>query len=141
MRINKESQKVTGFKWNFGEETVYLKGTKLPFGAKLSPGIFQRLTQAVKRMMARKGYNQLVVYLDDFLIIDESKIQCAEELNCLVQLLRKFGFAIHWGKVIDPTTKITFLGIELDSLEMTLRLPEAKLQNFRDELHSLLQLK
>ena len=141
VRISKESQKVTGFKWNFGGETVYLKATKLPFGAKLSPGIFHRLTQVVKRIMARKGYNLLVVYLDDFLISAESKIQCAEALNCLVQLLRKLGFAIHWGKVVDPTTKITFLGIELDSLEMTLRLPEAKFQNFHDELHSFLQLK
>ena len=72
VRISKESQKVSGFKWNFGGETVYLIDTKLPFGAKLSPGIFHRLTQAVKRMMARKGYNMLVVYLDDFLIIAES---------------------------------------------------------------------
>ena len=81
-------------------------------------------------MMARKGYNLLLIYLDDFLIIAESKIQCAEELNCLVQLLRKFGFAIHWGKVVDPTTKITFLGIELDSLEMTLRLLRRNFKTF-----------
>lgn len=141
VKISDESQKVTGFKWEFGGESVYLKDCKLPFGAKLSPGIFHRLTQAVKRMMTRRGYNLLVVYLDDFLIISESLQQCAEALNCLVQLLRKLGFAIHWGKVVDPTTKITFLGIELDSLEMATRLPEAKLQNFRDELHSFLQLK
>lgn len=51
---------------------VYLKDTKLPFGAKLSPGIFHRLTQAVRRMMARRGFNLLVVYLDDFLIISNS---------------------------------------------------------------------
>ena len=63
MRISKESKKVTGFKWNFGGETVYLKDTKLPFGAKLSPGIFHRLTQAVKRTMARKRYNLLIGYL------------------------------------------------------------------------------
>ena len=80
---------VTGFKWNFGD--VYLKDTKLPFGAKLSPGIFHRLTQAVKRMMARRGFNLLIVYLDDFLIISKSKEVCAQALNCLIQLLRKLG--------------------------------------------------
>lgn len=42
---------------------------------------------------------------------------------------------------MDPARKITFLGIELDSIEMTLRLPEEKLKNFRDELHSFLLLK
>ena len=64
--------------------------------------------------MAQKGYDQIIVYLDDFLIISESKEQCAEALNCLIQLLRKLGFAIHWGKVVDPTRIITFLEIELD---------------------------
>ena len=136
VKISVQSQKVTGFKWNFGDKDVYLKDTKLPFGAKLSPGIFHRLTQAVKRMMARRGFNLLIVYLDDFLIISRSKEVCAQALNCLIQLLRKLGFAIHWGKVVDPTTKITFLGIELDSMSMTLRLPEEKLLSFRAELTS-----
>ena len=141
VRINAASQKVTGFKWNFDNKEIYLKDTKLPFGAKLSPGIFHRLTQAVKRMMARRGFDLLVVYLDDFLIIAESKDACAQALNCLIQLLRKLGFAIHWGKVEDPTRVITFLGIELDSTAMALRLPEEKLDSFRTELQSFLQLR
>lgn len=139
--ISKRSQKVTGLKWQFNNQTVYLKDTKLPFGAKLSPGIFHRLTQAVKRIMAGKGYHLLVVYLDDFFIIADSKQECMEALNCLLQLLRKLGFSINWNKVIDPTTKLTFLGIELDSQAMTLRLPEDKLQCFRSELLSFLQRK
>ena len=97
--ISDNSQKVTGFKWNFGDQEIYLKDTRLPFGGKLSPSIFHRITQAVKRMMAKRGFNLLVVYLDDFLIIAESKEACAQALNCLIQLLRMLGFAIHWGKV------------------------------------------
>lgn len=46
VKISDESQRATGFRWNFDNEVVYLKDTKLPFGAKLSPGIFHRLTQA-----------------------------------------------------------------------------------------------
>ena len=141
VKISSHSQKVTGFKWTFGNQEVYLKDTCLPFGGKLSPGIFHRITQAVKRMMARKGFNLLIVYLDDFLIMSESKEACAQALNCLIQLLRKLGFAIHWGKVVDPTNKITFLGIELDSIAMALRLPEEKLQCFREELQSFLQMR
>ena len=141
VKISKTSEQVTGLKWNFEGNTVYLRDTRLPFGGKLSPGIFHRLTQAVKRMMARRGFNLLVVYLDDFLIIAESEAQCAEALNCLIQLLRKLGFAIHWGKVIDPCQKLTFLGIELDSIAMSLRLPEDKLNLLRNELHSFLQQK
>ena len=141
VKISSKSQHATGFKWNFGGQDLYLKDTRLPFGGKLSPGIFHRLTQAVKRMMERRGFNLVIVYLDDFLIIAETKEACAQALNCLVQLLRRLGFAIHWGKVIDPTNRITFLGIELDSIAMSLRLPEEKLTSFRKELHSFLQLR
>ena len=106
-----------------------MRDTKLCFGAKLSPGIFHRLTQAVKRMMARRGYDLIVVYLDN-LLISESKVESEIALSILIQLLRKLCFSIHWGKLVDPTTKITFLGIELDSIAMSLHLPYDKLQSF-----------
>ena len=44
----------TGLIWELGGKTVFMKDTRLPFGASLSPGIFHRLTQAGKRIMARK---------------------------------------------------------------------------------------
>ena len=132
---------MTGFAWNFNGKERYLCDSKLPFGAKLSVGIFHRLTQAVKRMMDRRGHDLLIVYLDDFLIIANSKEECAAALICLIQLLRKLGFAIHWGKVVDPTTKITFLGIELDSISMSVRLPSDKLDSLRQELLEFVQRK
>ena len=53
--LSKASQEVTGLSWDIGGTTIYLKDTRLPFGARRSVGIFQCLTQAVRRMMARKG--------------------------------------------------------------------------------------
>ncbi|MEW8544940.1 MAG: reverse transcriptase domain-containing protein [Candidatus Thiodiazotropha sp.] len=141
VKISESSQKATGLKWNFDGTEVFLRDSRLCFGAKLSPGIFHRLTQAVKRMMARRGFDLLIVYLDDFLIIADSKEKCATALNCLIQLLRKLGFSIHWGKVVDPTTRIIFLGIELDSLSMSLSLPADKLNTFKAELKEFLQRK
>ena len=91
--------------------------------------------------MARKGFDLMIVYLDDFLIILDSKEACAQALSNLILLLRKLGFAIHWGKVVDPTQKIIFLGIELDSINMTLRQPHNKLDLLRLELQSFLNRK
>ena len=136
--LSTRSQEVTGLAWEINGKTVFLKDTRLPFGARRSVGIFHRLTQAVRRMMARKGYDLTIVYLDDFLIISKCKYVCAEALRVLIQLLRKLGFMIHWGKVVDPTTRITFLGIELDSNSMTLSLPQEKLQLLRQELQGSL---
>ncbi|MEW8547701.1 MAG: reverse transcriptase domain-containing protein [Candidatus Thiodiazotropha sp.] len=132
--ISTHSQRVTGLKWQFGKQTVYLRDTKLCFGSKLAPGIFHRLTQAVKRMLKRHGLRATVVYLDDFFIKADSFEDCLLALNTLISLLRKLGFQINWNKVVDPTTRITFLGIEIDSMEMCLRLPDEKLHQVRDEL-------
>ena len=132
--ISQHSQRVTGLQWQFGSRIVYLRDTRLPFGSKLAPGIFHRLTQAVKRMLKRHGLTATVVYLDDFFIKGETFEECLNALNITVRLLRKLGFHINWNKVIDPCTKITFLGIEIDSLEMCLRLPDEKLHQVRQEL-------
>ena len=80
---------------DLNDRTVYLRVSKLCFGAKLSPEIFHRLTQTVKRIMARKGYDLFGVYLDDFLAVADSREACAEALSVLIKLLRKLGFAIH----------------------------------------------
>ena len=56
--ISKESQRFTGLKFVLGSQIIYIRDTILPFGSKLAPGIFHRLTQAVKRMMARRGLLQ-----------------------------------------------------------------------------------
>ena len=66
-----------------------------------------------------------------FLVISDSKAACAEALSVLIQLLRKLGLAIH----------CYFLGVELDSLTMRLRLPNDKLLALKQELQSFTSCK
>ena len=140
MPISPYSQQVTGLKWEINHQLCYLYDTKLPFGSKLAPGIFHRLSQAVRRMMSRRGYT-IVVYLDDFLICEDSKDKCHKALVTLIYLLRELGFYINWHKVVDPIQRITFLGIEICSISMSLRLPEDKLLSLREELALFLHRK
>ena len=58
--------------------------------------------------------------------------RCFNDL--VIGLLRKLGFRINWKKVTDPSTKIVFLGIEIDSVNMCLRLPDVKLNQIRADL-------
>ena len=134
VKISEHSQKFTGLKWIINNTTVFLKDTKLPFGSKLAPGIFHRLGQSVKRMMERRGFRDLVVYLDDFLVIAPTKQECQLALNTLLKLLRQLGFSINWNKVVDPAKQLIFLGIEIDSQAMCLRLPESKSSALKLEL-------
>jgi len=131
--IHPDDYPATGLHWTFnGEEsTTYMFDTRLPFGARRSPGIFHRLTQAVKRMMQARGFNGIVVYLDDFLICESSYDKCWQAMTTLISLLRELGFSISWHKVEGPCQRLTFLGIEFDSIVQCLRLPQDKLEEFR----------
>ena len=85
-------------------------------GSKLAPNIFHRLSQAVRRMMIRKGFSAIIAYIDDFWLVAPSFAECDAALQCLLVLLRKLGFQINWKKVVDPTQTLTFLGVEIDPM-------------------------
>ncbi|CAC5389144.1 unnamed protein product [Mytilus coruscus] len=137
VNLSSQSQEVTGFKWIFPDGTEYtFYDTKLPFGSKLAPHIFQRLSQAVRRMISHRVFT-IITYLDDFFICEATKQRCIQALNILLALLRKLGFMINWSKVVDTTTKLTFLGIEIDSIAMELRLPGEKFSLLKHELAEL----
>lgn len=137
--LHPSQYKYTGLQWTFIGETepTFMIDTRLPFGARLSPSHFHRLTQSVKRMLQKRGINT-VVYLDDFFITAPSFDQCQEHLTTTIQLLRSLGWAIAWPKVVGPSQIITFLGIEMDSIAMQIRLPMDKVNNYLELLRVFL---
>lgn len=93
--------------------------------------MFHRLTQSVQHMMERRGFQMIIVYLNDFLIIGKTKEVCWLAFSTLLKLLRDLGCQISWRKVIGPTQKLVFLGVELDTLACEMSLPPSKME----ELH------
>ena len=77
-----------GLAWQFqgDEHFTYLYNNKLLFWAAKSPEIFNSLTQAVTCMMAQWGFNT-IVYLDNFLIIGDSRHECKLAYNELINLV------------------------------------------------------
>ena len=127
----------TGLKWTFTGDNhpTYIIDKRLCFGARLSPGHFNRLTQAVCRMMKRCGY-KTISYIDDFWITHQTKEGCQEALTTLMTLLRELGFSIAYDKVEGPTQQIIFLGILINSVSMSLHLPEDKVKAYKELLLS-----
>ena len=132
VRVHSSNWPACGLKWTFeGNPTAsYMVDTALPFGSRRAPGHFHRLTQAVRRMMARCGYHGVVAYLDDFLIVESSFQKCLDAQNCLILLLRELGFSIAWDKVEGPSKSLVFLGVNIDTVKGCLELPPAKLAEF-----------
>ena len=129
VKIHQSNFKATGLKWRFANDTsdTFLIDERLSFGASKSPEIFNILTQAVRAIMAHKGYKTIVCYLDDFLIVAQTYDECIHTLNVLLRLLRQLGFHINYNKLEGPSRNLTFLGVVLDSINMTLSIPQSKL--------------
>ena len=90
----------------------------LCFGLSRTPAIFNRLSNAIVRIMSQRGFTAVVNYLDNFLITCRTHTECQHSLATLISLLHSLGFNISWKKVVSPTQRVTLLGLELDSLNV-----------------------
>jgi hypothetical protein len=120
----------TGLKWRFSgdDNYTYMVDRRVIFGGRRSPEIFNDLSQAVLSIMRDKGYHNIVCYCDDFMIVSESFNECQRVMQELMLVLRSLGFSINYSKVLGPAQKLHFLGIELNTIDMTLALPREKLE-------------
>ena len=132
----------TGLKWHFAGDSspTYMFDTRLPFGARSAPGIFHRLSQAIRRMMSRRGFS-VIAYLDDFLIISSSEDECLRGYHLLFNLLLELGFTLSSHKAVPPCQDLVFLGIRFDTVRLTLSLPRDKLSDLHIMIKSFLQKK
>ena len=75
---------------------------------------------------------QGIHYLDDFLLFGAPGVpQCAVALCKALARCASLGVPVAPAKTEGPTTKIIFLGIEIDTICMTLSLPQVKLVRLR----------
>ena len=90
-------------------------------------------------MMARRGYRAIVMHLDDFLVIGATWQECQEVFECLLKLLKNFGFEINWKKVVPPTQQLVLLGILIDTISQILSLPQDKHVELQSVIKDFLQ--
>ena len=120
-----------GFMWNWDGQERYFLDNRLCFGLKCAPYIFSRLTEFIVRSMGRRGGQGVFGYLDDFLVVADSREECLSKLYMLIALLRNLGFGIAWDKIISPSQSVVYLGIEIDSVNLEFRLPTRKVDRLK----------
>lgn len=143
VKLHPNEHAISGLEWTFKGDLspTWMYDSRLMFGARLSPSIFNELSQAVRRIMAIKGFPKCIAYLDDFLLIADTKEECSRQALELIKLLRYLGFSINYNKVVGPAQCITFLGVMLDSINCTLSLPKEKLDIFLQQVEDFNQRK
>ena len=129
-------QKFLRFVW---KETMY-EFACLPFGLASAPRVFTKLMKPVVGLLRQLGI-RLIIYLDDMLIMAQSRDIALQHASTALDLLQGLGFMINYLKsVLVPSTKMEFLGFVIDSLTLSLALPRDKIRNVRKECQALLNL-
>lgn len=120
-----------GMQWN-GRTYV---DAALPFGLRSAPLIFSALADALQWIMERMGVSWVAHYIDDFITIGPpDSTECQENAMIMHSACARVGLPVEPDKDEGPATMIPFLGIELDSVALEVRLPLDKLQRLKEAL-------
>ncbi len=101
----------------------------LPFGLSLSPRVFTKVAEAALVPLREQGV-RILNYLDDWLILAQSRDQLCEHRDMVLSHLSQLGLQVNWEKSkLSPVQRISFLGMELDSVSQTARLTQERAQS------------
>ena len=102
VEVEPQSQEKTAFISPFGK----FEFTRIPFGLKNAPAIFQRLMEVV----LRDCYCFSAPYIDDILVFSGSGAEHVQHLRLVLEKLRKFGMTINEKKCEFGKEKVEYLG-------------------------------
>ena len=109
----------------------------LTFGLATAPRTFTKLLRPVAVEMRRKGV-RLIMYLDDTLVMAQTRESLKEHLSQMASVLQSLGFTLNQQKCVwEPTRRIEFLGFIVDSETQVISLPGDKLSKIRKKCRSM----
>lgn len=120
------------FEWH----SELLTDTRLNFGQRNAPEVAYRFAMAVKWAVLRaleglhlSSWAAVRVVCDDWKVQAGTYDACMAVWRTVLWVLRSLGFAINElpHKSVPPTQLLIFLGLQFDSVRMTVALPAAKL--------------
>ena len=103
--------------------------TRLPFGLRSAPTIFTAIADVLQWVILKQGVTWVAHYLDDYITVGPPHSEvCQENLGVMLSTCRRLGVPVAPEKCAGPSTVMVFLGFELDTDAMVVRLPEEKLR-------------
>ena len=131
--VHPDDWPLLGYKWL----DKYFFDIRLPFGLRSSPFIFNTFADALTWILVHKfNITALVHYLDDFFVSAPSAALCQAAVNIILQVFQFLGVPIAEDKLEGPSQCLVFLGIEIDSVNFSCRLPSDKLVSLRSLVES-----
>lgn len=127
--VKPEDRKWLKFRW----ENQVFQFTCLPQGLSSAPRIFTKLLKPVFSHLRKLGI-AVSCYIDDCIFLATSEKELIENVRYALQLFDELGLTVHERKsVLVPTQVVEFLGIVLDSVNMTASLPPRRKERIKSQ--------
>ena len=136
LAIHKEHRNKLRFQWK-GKQFQYRCA---PFGVTSLPRIFTKLMKNIIKVVRGWGI-RIVFYLDDLLIMANSKSLVVQQTIQVIQFMMQLGLTINWKKCkLIPTQRIIFLGFNIDTHNLTFLVTPDRRKSIKQELKSVKSL-
>lgn len=116
----------------------YFRYRYMCFGLKCAPFIFQAAMQDVMRLARQRGINLCLAYIDDWFVAARSKEDCERQMSVFTGLAAELGWQVNAKKTEGPVTQLEYLGLALDSEQLTVSIPASKATKATKRIDSLL---
>jgi len=113
----------------------------MPNGYGLAMRLFTKILNAPFAWLRARGHMS-VVYVDDIYFQSNAWQDCLDSVKATVSLLCKLAFTIHLEiSQLMPVQELEFLGFLINSINMTIRLTDAKILCIREKIQNFLALR
>ena len=106
----------------------YYTEISMPFGARASSSSMQRIADAIVHILSQRGV-VAHMYLDDIVVVTADEQEGLRQYAIVRDLLAELGLPEATEKTQMPANKVRWLGISIDTNEMSLSIPHDKLEN------------
>ncbi len=130
--VHPDDRRLLGMRWK-GKTYV---DKVLPFGLRSAPKLYNSIADGLLWILVNVDDVDGIHYLDDFLLFGPpDPAQCGASLHRALTRCELLGVPVAPTKTEGPSTALTFLGIHMDTVSMTLSLPGEKLSRLMDMIH------
>lgn len=123
--MDKEDRQFLRFRW----KGALYNFQCLPFGLSSAPWVSTKLLKLVVALL--RGWSICcIIFLDDLLVMQKTQRALKRTSGDMLKLLQVLDFQINWEKsAVVPTQVIQYLGLEVDSTQMTVASSENNLKD------------
>ncbi|CAC5388495.1 unnamed protein product [Mytilus coruscus] len=108
----------------------------LPMGCSAACALFEKFACFLEWLVRFQSCKESIQhYLDDFLLAGEARSgECLHLMNNFRIICSDIGVPLAEEKTLGPSCIMTFLGLEIDTFEMVIRIPQDKLTEVKEKL-------